>query len=58
MSHRLRLALAILGLIVLLVAIAAIVYVAWPMQTAREQLPVAPTLFAPPATAVEGLWWL
>lgn len=48
MSPRARTILAIVGAIIIVVAIAALVYAFTPIQTVREQIPIAPTLFAPP----------
>ncbi len=48
MSPRARTILAIVGAIIIVVAIAALVYAFTPIQTVREQIQVAPTLFAPP----------
>ena len=53
-SFRWRLTLALLGLALALVSAAAIVYVAWPMRSQREDFQPAPTLFAPPAAMVGG----
>ncbi len=49
MSHRWRLTLALIGLALVLLAAAAIAYVAWPLRLNREDFQPAPTLFAPPA---------
>ncbi len=56
MSRPLRLILALLGLCICLCAVGALVYVLWPLPPVREQVPIAPTLFAPPGVA--SLWWL
>ena len=48
MSSRVRAILAIVGVIIIVIAIAALVYAFAPNQIVREQIPVAPTLFAPP----------
>ena len=55
MPLRLRILLACLGLMVCLCAVAALVYVLWPLQPVRDLAPIDPTLFAPPASAL--LWW-
>jgi hypothetical protein len=49
MSRRLRLALALLGLVILCLAATALLYALWPVETLRDQLRLDPTLFAPPA---------
>jgi hypothetical protein len=56
MSPRLRILLAGLGLLLCLCAVGALIFVLWPLEPVREQFPVAPTLFAPPAAAALG--WL
>ena len=48
MSRRLRLLLAVVGLAVICLSCAALAYAFAPAQRATEQVPVAPTLFAPP----------
>jgi hypothetical protein len=53
MSLRLRLALALTGLIVVLVSLALLAYVLWPSATELEQFQPAPTLFAPPPTVLD-----
>ena len=58
MPLRLRILLAILGLMVCLCAASALVYVLWPTETVREVTPVAPTLFAPPAAAISRAIWV
>ncbi len=49
MSLRWRVTLAVIGLVLILMAAAAIAYVAWPLRQDREDFRPAPTLFAPPA---------
>ncbi len=49
MSRRLRLTLALLGLVIACFAVTALLYSLWPVDTLRDQLRLAPTLFAPPA---------
>jgi TRAP-type C4-dicarboxylate transport system permease small subunit len=58
MPFRLRLILAILGLLLCLCAAAALIYAAWPVEVLRDHAPVAPTLFAPPASALVISRWL
>lgn len=48
MSPRARAILAIVGIIIIVIALAALVYAFAPTQSVREQIPIAPTLFAPP----------
>ena len=48
MTIRWRLTLLILGLTIVCVSLAALVYAAWPLELLREQTPLAPTLFTPP----------
>ncbi len=38
----------VLGLLIMLCALAALAYAFWPLEALREQAPLAPTLFAPP----------
>ena len=49
---RWRVALALAGLAVVLISLAVIAYVYWPLQPVREQFRPAPTLFAPPQSSV------
>ena len=48
MPLRARALLAIIGVILIVLAIAALVYAFAPIQNVREQIQIAPTLFAPP----------
>jgi len=48
MSPRARAIFAIIGVIILCFACAALIYAFTPIQTVREQIPIAPTLFSPP----------
>ena len=48
MSRRLRLTLAILGLVIACLSLIAVLYALWPVDTLRDQFPHAPTLFVPP----------
>jgi len=48
MSRRLRLGLALFGLVILLFALLALAYAYWPLASLQEQVPIAPTLFSPP----------
>ncbi len=52
MSPRLRLALAILGLVVIALALLALAYAAWPLESTVDQAPIAPTLFQPPQSFI------
>ena len=54
---RWRLALALVGLIVVLASLAVIAYVFWPLQPLTEQFRPAPTLFAPPQSLSIGEPW-
>ncbi len=49
MSRRLRLTLAVLGLVIVCLSLTALLYALWPVDTLRDQFPLVPTLFAPPA---------
>ncbi len=49
---RWRIALAVIGLALILLSAAALAYVAWPLRQDREDFRPAPTLFAPPAAGV------
>jgi hypothetical protein len=51
MSKRVRLALAVAGVIIAAASLLALAYAWWPLDTAREQFVPPPTLFAPPAGA-------
>jgi hypothetical protein len=48
MTPRLRLALFIIGLMVLLCSLAALAYAFWPVEGLQVQSILEPTLFAPP----------
>jgi len=45
---RWRVALALAGLVLVLISLAVTAYVYWPFQPVRELFRPAPTLFAPP----------
>jgi len=55
MSARARLVLAVVGLLIICASCAALVYATRPLEHTNEQVPVAPTLFAPPQSFVELL---
>ena len=55
MSRRRRLTLAILGLMIVAVSLLILAYVFWPLASVREQIPIAPTLFAPPQSLATWL---
>jgi len=48
MTRNLRLALFVLGVIVVLCSLAALAYAYWPAAVLNEQATVVPTLFSPP----------
>jgi len=48
MNRNLRLAIFVIGLVVVLCSLAALAYAYWPVETLSEQVPIAPTLFSPP----------
>ena len=48
MSLRWRQTLALIGLALIVFALAAVAYAAWPIDSSQEQFRPAPTLFAPP----------
>ncbi len=48
MSFRLRLAIGVLGVLILICSVLALVYSLWPGEILEEQIRLAPTLFAPP----------
>jgi hypothetical protein len=48
MTRNLRLALFVLGVVVMLCSLAALAYAYWPTETLSAQSTVAPTLFSPP----------
>ena len=52
MSARARLALAIVGLLIICLSCVALAYAVRPLEHTSEQAPVAPTLFAPPQSFV------
>jgi hypothetical protein len=54
---RWRVALALLGVVVVLASLAAIAYIFWPLPPLTEQFRPAPTLFAPPQSSVVGEPW-
>lgn len=45
MSSRLRIILAVVGIILILLSIAALVYVVWPLEEGSDQIPLPPELF-------------
>ena len=55
MSPRLRIVLAVVGVLIVLCSLTALAFAFGPIQHTSEQDPVAPTLFAPPQSAV--MWW-
>jgi len=48
MTARLRLTLALAGLLLILLSLGLLAYALWPVGTVLEQFQPAPTLFAPP----------
>jgi hypothetical protein len=50
-SLRWRQTLALVGLALIIFALAAVAYAAWPIDSSQEQFRPAPTLFAPPEAA-------
>ena len=48
MTRNLRLALFVIGVVVVLCSLAALAYAYWPIEALSEQVTVAPTLFSPP----------
>ncbi|MBI5291077.1 MAG: hypothetical protein HY872_04265 [Chloroflexi bacterium] len=58
MTPRVRVALALLGLALVALSLAALAYWLWPVQTLRQQVPVPPTLFAPPQSWALMLGWI
>jgi hypothetical protein len=48
MSSRLRLTLAVIGLLLIAASLLALVYAYWPLDTAIQEFSPPPTLFAPP----------
>ena len=57
MVLRWRVALALAGLVVVLLALALIAYVLWPFQPQRQQFQPDPALFAPPQSLLVGEPW-
>lgn len=55
MMQRWRLVLAIIGIAVALIALAALAYAAWPLGALREQYRPEPAPVAPPAAAPAAL---
>ncbi len=55
MPPRARLALAVVGLIIVCLSCVALAYAVRPLEHVSEQAPVAPTLFAPPQSFVDWL---
>jgi hypothetical protein len=51
MSTRLRLYLALAGLMLILASVLALAYAFWPVDTATEEFSPPPTLFAPPQSS-------
>jgi hypothetical protein len=51
MSRRLRLTLAILGLVIVCLSLTAVLYSLWPVDTLHDRFLLAPTFFAPPTSA-------
>jgi len=54
---RWRVALAFVGLLLVLASVAVIAYAFWPLPPLTEQFRPAPTLFAPPQSALMGKPW-
>ncbi len=48
MSRNLRIGLFLFGLLLVSVSLIALAYAFWPLNTVNEQVPLPPTLFAPP----------
>jgi hypothetical protein len=48
MTQRTRMTLAVIGLLLILLALAALAYALWPIDLTLEQQRLPPTLFAPP----------
>ncbi len=48
MSRRVRLTLAVIALAVVSLSLVLLAYSFWPLDSLREQLRLAPTVFAPP----------
>jgi hypothetical protein len=58
MVLRWRVALALAGLVLVLVSLAVMAYVFWPFQPLRQQFQPPPTLFVPPQSAVVLRLWM
>ena len=54
MSRRLRLTLAVVGLLLVALSLALLAYALWPLPSNVEHHPLAPTLFVPPQSF--ALW--
>ena len=54
MSRRWRLALAVVGLLLVCLSLVALVYALTPVDRTREQYRPEPTLFAPPLSKISG----
>lgn len=52
MSLRLRITLALAGLLLICLSLAALTYTLWPIEKTSEQFQLSPTLFAPPQSWV------
>ena len=48
MSVRLRLAILVIGLLILVCSLAALAYAFWPVEALQVKATLAPTLFSPP----------
>ena len=48
MNRNLRLALFVIGVVVILCSLAALAYAYWPVEVLSERATVIPTLFSPP----------
>ena len=55
MSSRWRVGLALIGLILMVLSLAALAYALWPVESVLEHEWLAPTLFVPPQS---WLMWL
>ena len=51
-SHRIRIALALAGLIVIILSLVALAYAFWPIEPTSEQFLPDPTLLVPPQSAL------
>ena len=54
MSRRWRVALAVVGLLLVCLSVAALAYAVMPVDRTREQYRPEPTLFAPPQSKILG----